>query len=185
MEQTILATVREILAGPSVSAGVMELDELTGAYAASFGVRRLADEVGRALRYQHALSCFLLEPDGLEAVNQQHGAARGDRVLQDVGAILRHAARSADVVCRLDGALFLVITPRLDAKAAHARAEKARERLARHRFPVPGGPALSLTASCGVASVNNDISTAEALLERTLEALTAARTTGGNQAVLR
>jgi diguanylate cyclase (GGDEF)-like protein len=185
MEQTVLATVREILAAPSIAAGVIELDELTGAYAASFGVRRLADEVGRALRYRHPLSCFLLEPDGLEAVNQQHGAARRDRVLQDVGAILRHAARPSDVVCRLADGLFLVITPRLDARGAQAQAEKARERVARHRFPVPGGSALSLTATCGVASVDESTSTADALLERTLEALAAAKTAGGNQTALR
>jgi two-component system cell cycle response regulator len=180
MEQALLATVREILAGPSVGTGVIDLDELTGVYAASFGVRRLAEEVERALRYQHPLSCFILEPDGLEAVNQQHGPARGDRVLQDVGAILRHAARAADVACRLDGSRFLVITPRLDLMGARAQAEKFRERVARHRFPVPGCPALSLTASCGVASVSEDTASAESLLDQALEALAEARTAGGN-----
>lgn len=184
MEQTVLAVVREILAGPSVAAGVIELDELTGAYAVGFGARRLADEVGRAVRYRHPLSCFLLQPDGLEAVTQQHGAARGDRVLQDVGAILRHAARPADVVCRLDVGLFLVITPRLDEKGARAQAEKIRERVARHRFPVPGGAALTLTASCGIASVAENADTAEALLSAALESLAAARS-GGDRAVLR
>lgn len=185
MEQTLLATMREILSGPNVAAGAIELDELTGAYAASFGVRRLADEVGRALRYRHSLSCFLLEPDGLETVNQQHGAARRDRVMQDVGAILRHAARPSDLVCRLDERRFMVITPRLDTKGTQAQAERARERVARHRFPIPGGTPLTLTASCGIASVNDDITSAEALLAAALEALTTASSAGGNRSEYR
>jgi diguanylate cyclase (GGDEF)-like protein len=181
MEQAVLATVRQILADPTAGTGAAALDELTGVYSAGFGVRRLQEEAERALRYRHPLSCFVLTLDQFAAVNEQHGPARGDRILQDVGAMLSHAARPSDVVCRLASDQFLLISPRLDTPAARAQAERACQRVARHRFPVPGGPALSLTASCGVAGVCPEVAGAEALIARALAALTTAKGSGGDR----
>lgn len=184
MEQALLDTVREILAQPNFALNAPVLDELTGTYAPRYGVLRLEEEAARALRYRHSLSCFVVDMDDLDAVNREYGPARGDRVLQDVGSILRHAVRASDVVCRLDGDRFLLITPRLDAPAAEALAERIRQRIARHRFPVPKGPALTLTASLGVTSVSSSSPGAEALIRRALDALGVARAAGGNRVVL-
>ena len=163
MEQVLLDTVREILAGPTVARSAPALDELTGTYATRFGVLRLDEEVERALRYRHSLSCFVLEIDQLVEVNQDHGNARGDRVLQDVGTILRHAVRASDLVCRLDAQRFLLITPRLEAPAAEALAERLRQRVAR---------------------VGSDPVDAVILVHRALDALEAARAAGGNRLAL-
>jgi two-component system, cell cycle response regulator len=184
MEHELVTRVRKILAEPNTGTGADTLDELTGVYSVGFGVRRLAEETERALRYQHALSCIVLDLDRLQAVNAEHGPARGDRVLQDVGTILRHAARPSDIVCRLGGGQFLLITPRVDAPAAQAQAERFRQRVARHRFPVPGGTALSLTASCGVATVGGEITCPEALVACALEALVRAKLAGGDRTVV-
>jgi diguanylate cyclase (GGDEF)-like protein len=184
MSYAVMETVREILAGPNYAPNVPVLDELTGTYAARFGVLRLEEEAERALRYRHSLSCFVVDVDRLVEVNQQHGEVRGDRVLQDVGAILRHTVRASDVVCRLDNDRFLLITPRLDARAAEALADRIRQRIARHRFPVPGGEALTVTASLGVACVGSSAATAEVLVHRALDALAAAKAAGGNKVAL-
>jgi diguanylate cyclase (GGDEF)-like protein len=184
MENVLLETVREILAGPKFARSAPVLDELTGTYATRFGVLRLDEEVERAVRYRHSLSCFILEIDHLADIGQTHGPARVDCVLQDIGSILRHAVRASDIVCRLDGDRFLLITPRQDAAAAQALADRIRLRITRHRFPVPGGHALSLTASVGVAAVGGGIVGAAALIQRALDAVGAARAAGGNQVAL-
>lgn len=184
MEHELLDTVQEILAGPPFARRVPVLDELTGAYAARTGVLRLDEEVERALRYRHSLACFILEIDTLDAVRQTHGQPRIDCVLQDIGSILRHTVRVSDVVCRLDPDRFLLITPRQDARAAQALAERIRLRITRHRFPVPGGAALTLTASVGIAAIGTAPAGAAALVQRALEALDAARAAGGNQVAL-
>jgi two-component system, cell cycle response regulator len=184
MEHVLLDTVREILAGPKFARSAPVLDELTGTYATRFGVLRLDEEVERAVRYRHSLSCFILELDHLGEVSRTHGQGRVDCVLQDIGSILRHAVRASDIVCRLDGDRFLLITPRQDAPAAQALADRIRLRITRHRFPVPGSPALSLTASVGVASVGSGAAGAAALLQRALDALDTARAAGGNQVAL-
>jgi diguanylate cyclase (GGDEF)-like protein len=183
MEQTVLATVREILAGPKVPVGATALDELTGAYAASFGVQRLQEEAERATRYRHPLSCLVVGVDQLTGVIEQHGPARGERVLQDVATILRHTARPSDVVARLDDR-FLLITPRLEETGARAFAERVMQKVARHRFPVPGGTALTLTASCGIAVLEATCPDAEALIQQGLAALDVAQDAGGSRAAV-
>jgi diguanylate cyclase (GGDEF)-like protein len=184
MEHVLLDTVREILAGPKFARTAPVLDELTGTYATRFGVLRLDEEVERAVRYRHSLTCFILELDHLADVSQNHGAPRADCVLQDVGSILRYAIRASDVVCRLGADRFLLITPRQDAGAAQALADRIRLRITRHRFPVPGSAALSLTASIGIASIGRGAASADALIQRALDALKAARDAGGNRVAL-
>ncbi len=184
MEQALLVTVREILAEADRSVNVPVLDELTGVYAGRYGVLRLAEEAERALRYRHSLSCFVVELDQMGAIIREHGTARGDCVLQDVGAILRHAVRGTDIVSRLDEERFLLITPRQDAPAALALAERIRQRIARHRFPIPGRAPVAVSAALGAATIGATLVGAEALITRALEALSTAQVAGGNQVVL-
>lgn len=47
--------------------------------------------------------------DGFKGVNDRAGHAMGDRVLSAVGARLRHAVRSADLVARIGGDEFAVL----------------------------------------------------------------------------
>jgi diguanylate cyclase (GGDEF)-like protein len=184
MEYALIGTVREILNGPILPADIDARDDLTGAHTAKSGVLRLDEEAKRALRFRHSLSCFILEIDGLGTVAETHGQRRAECVLQDTGMILRHSVRATDVVCRLDEERFLLITPRLDAPSAEAVGERIRQRVSRHRFPVPGSAALALTASVGVAAIAGTGAGAETLIARANEALEVARTAGGNRVVL-
>ena len=184
MEYPLIGTVRQILDGPIVPADIDGRDELTGAYDTKSGVLRLDEEARRALRFRHSLSCFILEVDGLKAVAETHGHRRAECVIQDIGTILRHSVRSTDVVCRLDAERFLLITPRLDAPSAQAVSERIRQRVHRHRFPVPGSVALALTVSVGVAATAGPGSGAETLIQRSMDALQAAQSAGGDRVAL-
>jgi diguanylate cyclase (GGDEF)-like protein len=184
MEHALIVTVRQILEGPVFPADIEARDALTGVHDTRSGVLRLNEEARRALRFRHSLSCFIVEIDGLASVADAHGQRRTDCVLQDTGTILRHCVRGTDVVCRLDAERFLLITPRLDARSAEALGERIRQRIHRHRFPVPGSAALALTVSVGVAAAAGSGSGAETLIQRSLDALEAARSAGGNRVVL-
>jgi two-component system cell cycle response regulator len=184
MEHALIGAVRQILEGPVFPADIDARDELTGTHNAKSGVLRLDEEAKRALRFRHTLSCFVLEIDGLGAVAETHGQRRADCVLQDTGTILRNSVRSTDVVCRLDDRRFLLITPRLDAPSAESLGDRIRQRVSRHRFPVPQGAALALTASVGVAAVTGTGGGAETLIQRAMDALEAARSAGGDRVAL-
>src|SRR5262249_39600315 len=45
-----------------------------------------------AVRYGHPLSCLMVDVDHFKAINDTHGHAAGDRVLQQVGEVLRSLA---------------------------------------------------------------------------------------------
>src|SRR5439155_7571818 len=83
-------------------------DNLTQVASCEFGLHRLDEEVKRAIRYNHALSCLVVDIDGFSAVNGEHGEARVDRILQDVATIVSHTVRSTDVVARLEGFQLLI-----------------------------------------------------------------------------
>jgi diguanylate cyclase (GGDEF)-like protein len=77
-------------------------DELTGV-----GNRRHGMEVLERLRPGDAV--MVLDIDRFKDINDRHGHAGGDAILQDLGALLRRTMRGADAVARLGGEEFLVV----------------------------------------------------------------------------
>lgn len=126
-----------------------------------------------------AFSVLHIDLDLFKAVNDTHGHAAGDRILQEVGIILRADLRAGDIAGRIGGDEFLVIlsdTDDLDALASIAT--RLIQRLER---PVPFGDAmLQVSASIGIArTVDYDIRPSiDVLLADTDLALYRAKNTG-------
>jgi diguanylate cyclase (GGDEF)-like protein len=78
----------------------------------------LAAEVSRSARYDHLLSLAYIDLDNFKDVNDQHGHAVGDTVLQAVVHAIRKKIRSTDTVARLGGDEFVVLFPETGADAA-------------------------------------------------------------------
>ena len=99
------------------------------------------------------LSVLVLDLDYFKRINDEHGHATGDAVLQEIAETLRQQARPEDVPCRLGGEEFCVLLPRTDSGEAHRVAERLREAIevlrCRHN-----GAVLALTASVGMASTS-------------------------------
>jgi diguanylate cyclase (GGDEF)-like protein len=96
------------------------------------------------------VSLLLFDIDRFKAINDTHGHDAGDRVLKEVGARLRQSARDYDIVARIGGDEFAVITPYLDDHNLEAVAERYRSNVGRMRLAAPGG-VIAATVSVGAA----------------------------------
>ena len=76
------------------------------------------------------LSCIMVDVDHFKNVNDEHGHAAGDEVLQKLSAALLEGVRQSDFVGRYGGEEFCLLLPRTSLRAAAAIAEKLRLRVA-------------------------------------------------------
>lgn len=93
-------------------------DFLTGVMNRRAFSNLLAAEVIRSARYNHSLSLAYIDLDNFKDVNDQHGHAAGDTVLQTVVHAIKKTIRSTDTVARLGGDEFVVLFPETGAEAA-------------------------------------------------------------------
>jgi diguanylate cyclase (GGDEF)-like protein/PAS domain S-box-containing protein len=97
-------------------------DVLTGAYNRRYFQERLNAELGRVHRHGGTLSLIMLDIDHFKRVNDEHGHAVGDTVLQAICQRITARLRRNDVFCRLGGEEFMVLCPGNTASEAHALA---------------------------------------------------------------
>jgi diguanylate cyclase (GGDEF)-like protein/PAS domain S-box-containing protein len=129
-----------------------------------------------ALRYQHALSCVMLDVDHFKSINDRHGHRVGDQVLQQVAERLRAAVREGDLVCRYGGEEFCILLPDTNLAEAGEAAERFRHEIA---ALVCGD--VRITASLGVSSSGLGAQEPCDLLDQADRALYAAKRAGRNR----
>jgi diguanylate cyclase (GGDEF)-like protein/PAS domain S-box-containing protein len=153
-------------------------DSLTGL----FNRRRFEEEVSNQLRYAQRYSrdgvVMMLDLDSFKFVNDSFGHAIGDRLLCDVGAILRGRIRETDIVARIGGDEFAILL----REAGKAEAlELAKGVLATIR--VASDPTVG--ASIGIAAFDGSGErTPDELLIASDVALYQAKEAGGGTAVV-
>jgi len=157
-------------------------DELTGLRNRRHTMRRLEEEYDRAVRLGEPLCLIILDVDRFKGINDRYGHPFGDVVLKSVAARLLETSRSYDVVGRIGGEEFLVITPGAALKEAMAHAERL---LATIRGAVvgEGEREIFVTLSAGVTDFREGDSTAVALLKRADRALYRAKQEGRDRAI--
>jgi diguanylate cyclase (GGDEF)-like protein len=154
-------------------------DALTGLANRRSAEERLEAACADAQRHHEPLSVLVLDLDHFKRINDRHGHAAGDQVLQGVGRILHQELRGGDLGARYGGEEFLVLLPHCTGGQAVDIAERIRERIAAMRIHVDG-KILRITVSIGVSSLVADESAA-ALVARGDAALYAAKAGGRNR----
>lgn len=153
------------------------VDALTGLPARRAFLEQLSREWHRARREKTPLACVMADVDFFKRINDSYGHAVGDEVLRTVASVLRQQVRASDLVGRLGGEEFCVILPNCDEEEAAAWAERARLAISRAGVAV-GDRTLFVTASFGVAAIEEDNTSAEELLDRADQALLCAKQAG-------
>ncbi|HJR29316.1 MAG TPA: diguanylate cyclase [Pseudomonas sp.] len=123
-------------------------DALTGIHNRRYFQERLSTEMARVERGGGELSVIMLDIDHFKRINDQHGHAVGDRVLQAVCGRISGRLRRTDVFCRLGGEEFMVLCPDIDGEQAHVLAVELWQGLRSSPIDEVG----IVTASFGIAS---------------------------------
>jgi len=127
-------------------------DALTGAYNRRYLMEQLPRELERCRRYGYPLSVLMCDIDHFKEINDAHGHAAGDEVLQQFAARAQKIIRAtSDWVSRYGGEEFAIVLPETAYDGAVAVAEKLRALIAATPFATRAGDA-QVTASFGVAS---------------------------------
>lgn len=126
-------------------------DPLTGLLNRSGMLRRIERERVRAQHDGTGFALVMVDLDGFGQVNDRHGLAVGDQVLQEVARRIRAQLRETDVVARWGGDVFLLLLPEMPRPHAAMMAERLRLAIGGVAFTVDG-QALALTATLGVAA---------------------------------
>jgi diguanylate cyclase (GGDEF)-like protein len=132
--------------------------------------------LNRSRRYSSNFAILLLDVDHFKSVNDTYGHQIGDRVLVELARLLIEMTRNVDIVGRWGGEEFLVICPDTKIDGALDLAEKLRQAIAEHAFPVAG----NLTASFGVTSFNTGDSI-QLMMARADDALYLSKKMGRNR----
>ncbi|MEW9624473.1 diguanylate cyclase [Rhodanobacter geophilus] len=155
-------------------------DTLTGLANRAHWLETAAHEMQRYLRNQRPATLILLDIDGFKQVNDRHGHAAGDVLLQELAAVLRESLRSVDMPGRLGGDEFGVVLPETGLERAREVAERIRQRVERIGRG-DGSPVLPCTLSLGVAEVGPRHVNVEAWIKQADIALYLAKERGRNQ----
>ncbi|MEN3374127.1 CHASE domain-containing protein [Dechloromonas sp. ZS-1] len=130
-------------------------DPLTGLPNRALFSHRVHHELAFARRYEGYFAMIFLDLDNFKPINDNHGHAVGDRVLQEVARRLKETVRASDTVGRIGGDEFVVLIPELTkAELAVGLAEKIRLAV-RQPYRIDGIE-LSLSCSLGVAVYPED-----------------------------
>ncbi len=118
----------------------------------------------------------MVDIDHFKSINDAHGHAVGDRVLQMVAKVLRTTIAESDFVGRYGGEEFCVLLPDTNQADAAILAEKLRTRIQSVTYSD-----RQVTASLGVASNELPMTEAQELLDNADKAMYFSKHAGRNR----
>lgn len=166
--QGAVVVLRDISAARQAEARLRQMaqqDPLTGLTNRYVFHDRLAQALESARRAGRRVAVLVIDLDRFKQVNDAHGHAAGDLLLQEVGARLRARMRKSDTASRMGGDEFALVLSEIEGPAALAAAT-ARIRQACSGSVRFGTVDLPIEASIGAAVFPDDADSADALLRR-------------------
>ncbi len=126
-------------------------DEFTGLPNRRAFMRRLEDEIGRAMRYGTPLSLGIVDLDEFKIINDTFGHVAGDQVLRSYAEHMLSTFRHHDLVARYGGEEFSVLLPNTMLEGAQRALSKVQSRVAKSQCEHDGRSLLLPTFSAGLA----------------------------------
>ena len=126
----------------------VQTDSLTSLRSRQAFLDHLAVQLELAVRHARPLSVLILDIDHFKEYNDAFGHQAGDEVLEQVGRILKGAARRSDFVGRIGGEEMGIVLPETDREGSVVLGERFRTAI-----EVSPWPRRPVTVSIGAATV--------------------------------
>ncbi|WP_303721950.1 diguanylate cyclase [Malonomonas rubra] len=142
----------------------------------------LEREFSRAQRYNSPLSLVFFDLDEFKGVNDTFGHLIGDKVLCQLGEIIRNVARESDVAARYGGDEFAILLPNTAQQGAIDLANRLCTIIHEHAFQ--GLSDSLITISVGLSTFEDgNIQSFDRLVRHADEAMYKAKASGRNQII--
>jgi diguanylate cyclase (GGDEF)-like protein len=148
-------------------------DGLTGLYNRRHFDESIRSALSFGRRHDQPVSLVMLDVDHFKAYNDSFGHLAGDDVLRTVAGILQSHSRAHEVVARYGGEEFALVLRATDAYGVRSLAERLRDMIATHPWPL-----RPVTASFGLATTTGNGIDAVQLIAQADEALYASKSRG-------
>ena len=141
-------------------------DALTGLLNRRHFETIMGNDFALSLSRGEVSSLLIFDIDHFKRINEIGGHKGGDLVLVEVAHVLKTNLRQTDTLCRISGTEFVAICRRIGPEEAIQLAEKIRNKVQEHIFPIRN-QAISVRLSVGIDTLTKDIGgTAEDIFHR-------------------
>jgi diguanylate cyclase (GGDEF)-like protein len=157
-------------------------DSLTGLANRRQIMKRLDEEYERSSRQGTPLCVATLDIDHFKQINDTYGHPFGDQVLREIAQRMQQSVRRYDIVGRIGGEEFLVVSPGSSLQDTVTMTERLREDVSSSGISM-GTSTVHVTISAGVALLGPADNSVGSILKRADTALYKAKHSGRNRVV--
>ena len=130
-------------------------DNLTGLLNQQAFHKVAQGELERARRTSGSICVIAMDIDNFKIINDAHGHAIGEEILQIVARIIREKSRPYDCIGRWDGDQFAVAIPGIVSTDAEIIANRILTGVEISKISLTDGPTLEVKLSAGISSTQN------------------------------
>lgn len=155
-------------------------DDLTKLYNRRHFYRKLRNEFSRVERYGEDLSLVFFDIDDFKKINDTYGHAQGDKLLVQIGSLLKNLSRECDLPARVGGDEFAMLLPSTNKSGALNLAQRIYKTIQGQKIEGLDNELISI--SVGVSNcIDNKVKSAEELVKLSDDAMYQSKTNGKGQ----
>ncbi|WP_163937877.1 GGDEF domain-containing protein [Paraferrimonas sp. SM1919] len=159
---------------------VSQTDGLTHLYNREFMMQSLEKQLAHFHRNKTHASLLIIDVDHFKSINDTYGHLFGDRVLHNLGKMIKESLRKTDIAARLGGEEFAILLPDANRSSANYFARRFHKHLEKLVF-CNKNQEFNITVSIGIAQLDGSINNINDWIELADKALYQAKANGRNR----